>query len=181
MVRQISEDVDRFRKTVPLLQDLKYEGLRDRHWRKIMDRVNNSFNPYGSAFTLEAINKLGLVNHAEFISSLAGQASKEFKIEISLAEIKSAWSSTLIDLIPHREQYLKVSVADELFSDLQDNQATLAAMKMSKFIGSFGGEVEEWEKKLSHIAESLDLLLEVQRQWIHLESIFGGKISISSS
>lgn len=47
-------------------------------------------------------------------------------------------------------------------------------MKISRFVANFEKKVEEWERNLSRIAELIEALLQVQKQWIHLESIFGG-------
>lgn len=173
VARTISDDITNFKSTLPLIQDLKNPGMRDRHWRKVMDKVNSTFNPYSDDFRLETIASLGLYNHIEFISNLSASATKEYKIERGLQDIEGVWAATNLDVLPHRDEYLKLSVSEEVFSALEEHQATLGAMKISRFVAIFEKKVEEWERNLSRIAEFVEAALQVQRQWIHLESIFG--------
>ena len=52
-------------------------------------------------------------------------------------------------------------------------------MMMSKFVEYFKEEVTEWQRKLVTADSVIQVWLEVQRTWSHLESIFiGSKVSI---
>jgi dynein heavy chain len=51
-------------------------------------------------------------------------------------------------------------------------------MLTSKYIAHFSTEVTEWQKKLSQADQVITILLEVQRTWSHLESIFIGSEDI---
>ena len=42
-------------------------------------------------------------------------------------------------------------------------------MKASRFVKAFEKEVDHWERTLSHIMETVEILLTVQRQWMYLE------------
>lgn len=53
-------------------------------------------------------------------------------------------------------------------------------MLTSKYIAHFLTEVSEWQKKLSQADQVIQSLLEVQRKWSHLESIFIGSDDIRS-
>lgn len=59
--------------------------------------------------------------------------------------------------------------AEEIFQALEDNQVKLSTMKASRFVKAFEQEVDRWERTLSHIMESVETLLTVQRQWMYLE------------
>ena len=50
--------------------------------------------------------------------------------------------------------------------------ATLSSQKTTMFYYSFKTPIEHWEITLQNILETLENLLQVQRQWIYLESIF---------
>ena len=58
---------------------------------------------------------------------------------------------------------------DELFQQLDDNQVTLSTMKASRFVKAFEKEVDYWERTLSLILEVIEMILQVQRQWMYLE------------
>jgi dynein heavy chain len=51
-------------------------------------------------------------------------------------------------------------------------------MLTSKYIAHFLTEVTGWQKKLSIADQVISILLEVQRTWSHLESIFIGSEDI---
>ena len=59
--------------------------------------------------------------------------------------------------------------SDELFQQLEDNQVALANMKASRFVKAFEQDVDHWERTLSHILEVIEMILQVQRQWMYLE------------
>ena len=45
----------------------------------------------------------------------------------------------------------------------------LLTMKSSRYVKPFEQEVDKWERTLSLIAEVIELILTVQRQWMYLE------------
>ena len=53
-------------------------------------------------------------------------------------------------------------------------------MLSSKFIGYFLDEVTNWQQKLSNADAVISVWFEVQRAWMHLESIFIGSEDIRS-
>ncbi len=58
---------------------------------------------------------------------------------------------------------------EEVFQILDDNQVTLMTMKASRYVKAFEKEVDHWERKLSHVLEVIEMILQVQRQWMYLE------------
>lgn len=80
---------------------------------------------------------------------------------------------------------------EELFQILEDNQMTLSTMKASRYVKAFDKEVDKWERTLSHILEVIEMILQVQKQWMYLEVLvvlknlfcpphFGGPITFFS-
>ena len=67
---------------------------------------------------------------------------------------------------------------DDINQALEDNVVTLGAMKTSRYYHAFATQVDKWERTLAHVSETLDMLLQVQRAWMYLESIFGGSEDI---
>ena len=54
----------------------------------------------------------------------------------------------------------------------------LQNMLTSKYIGHFLTEVTSWQKNLSQADQVISIILDVQRTWSHLESIFIGSEDI---
>ncbi len=44
----------------------------------------------------------------------------------------------------------------------------LSTQKTGLFYDNFKDEIEDWENKLQRISETLEMLVQVQRQWIYL-------------
>lgn len=58
------------------------------------------------------------------------------------------------------------------------SQVQLQNMMTSKFVGYFEEEVSTWQKSLSNADAVINIWLEVQLTWSHLESIFIGSEDI---
>lgn len=76
--------VESFKKTMPLIMDLRNPAMRSRHWASLMEAVGATFDPTGPDFTLDSVVKLHLDQHADMIADLSGNASKELAIEVSI-------------------------------------------------------------------------------------------------
>ena len=61
---------------------------------------------------------------------------------------------------------------DEITLAIDDNAMSLQSMAASRFVAPFVDTVQEWEKKLSNVAEVIDVWIVVQRKWMYLEGIF---------
>ena len=164
--------IDQFKQTLPLIQDLRSEALRPRHWAALKKEINKEFDPDGARFTLEDIFSLGLHNYADFIGELSSNANKELNIERSLADIETRWADVIVDIAEYKEIYFKVRSTEDLFQLLEDDSVALSTMKASKYYSAFKEKIDFWERILSTISEIVDMLLTVQRKWMYLESIF---------
>ena len=86
--------VDQFRRTMPLITDLKNVAMRPRHWQQIRDDLGRTFDEASTEFTLERIVEFGFDTHAEFINQVSGSASKELIIETvrAFAQLRASLS-----------------------------------------------------------------------------------------
>lgn len=173
--QDVKEKVDQFKAGMPLVQDLRNPAIRPRHWEQLKTEVGKPFDPESYEFTLEQIFVLGLDSYADIIANLSSSATKELAIEDSLKAITEQWESVNLELIPHKDtEYYRLKTADEIFQILEDNQVSLSSMKASRYYHAFEAQVEHWEKTLSHILETVEMILQVQRGWRYLENIFSG-------
>ncbi len=49
-----------------------------------------------------------------------------------------------------------------MFAALEENSVTLSTMKASKYFVVFEKEITYWEKTLSHISETVEIILQVR-------------------
>ncbi|CAB1114177.1 unnamed protein product [Ectocarpus sp. CCAP 1310/34] len=55
---------------------------------------------------------------------------------------------------------------------LEEDSVQLSTIKASKFYNSFSEKIDKWEKALNGVSETVELILNVQKKWMYLESIF---------
>lgn len=114
-------------------------------------------------------------------------AQEIFKsLSLFLSEIREKWNAQelLFVLYPHRNQTnIKIlSNFNVLFHDMEDHMTSLTSMSSSPYfyLSEFQEERTLWLDRLSKLKTILDLWLDVQRRWIHLEGIFLPSVDIQA-
>ena len=121
--RSLKDTIDGFKKTMPLIMDLRNPAIRDRHWEQVMRECGETFDPHGDAFTLGRVTDLKLHLHDEFIAELSSNATKELAIENSLSTIQETWTTLKMDMVPYKEgrDVYKLRGAEDVYAALEDN------------------------------------------------------------
>ncbi|XP_019715984.1 dynein heavy chain 10, axonemal-like [Hippocampus comes] len=171
-----------FRDSLPFLLDLKNEALRERHWKQLMKRTGTSFEMNRCSFTLENMFAMDLHKHADVIDDIVTSAVKELGIEKGVKEVVETWENMKFIVQPYskgtQQQSSILGAVDEILSNVDNDAMNLQSMAGSRFVGPFLSTIQQWEKDLSLISETIEIWLLVQRKWMYLESIFiGGDIS----
>uniref|UniRef100_F6YZ23 Dynein axonemal heavy chain 2 n=1 Tax=Monodelphis domestica TaxID=13616 RepID=F6YZ23_MONDO len=168
--------IEQFKRTMPLISDLRNPALRERHWDQVKDEIQRVFDQESDSFTLEQIVELGMDQHVEKIGEISASATKELAIEVALQNIAKTWDVTQLDIVPYKDKgHHRLRGTEDVFQALEDNQVALSTMKASRFVKAFEKEVDLWERCLSLILEVIEMVLTVQRQWLYLENIFLGE------
>lgn len=122
--------VDQFRRTIPLIADLRNSAMRPRHWDAIRKEMARDFDQNDETFTLEKIISLGFDRYAAFISELSQAATKELGIEKALNKIAGIWATIELDIAPYKDKgHLRLRSTDDLFSTLEDHQVSPSQRK----------------------------------------------------
>nr|XP_057927446.1 dynein axonemal heavy chain 10-like isoform X3 [Doryrhamphus excisus] len=171
-----------FRDSLPLLLDLKNEALRERHWKELMDRTGTSFDMNPSSFTLENMFAMELHKYADVIGEIVTSGVKELGIEKGVKEVVETWGSMKFIIQSYskgaQQDCYVLGAVDEILVCVDNDAMNLQSMAGSRFVGPFLNTIQQWEKELSLISETIEVWLLVQRKWMYLESIFiGGDIS----
>uniref|UniRef100_A0A2K5ICV1 Dynein axonemal heavy chain 2 n=1 Tax=Colobus angolensis palliatus TaxID=336983 RepID=A0A2K5ICV1_COLAP len=176
IVETTRSKIEQFKRTMPLISDLRNPALRERHWDQVRDEIQREFDQESESFTLEQIVALGMDQHVEKIGEISASATKELAIEVALQNIAKTWDVTQLDIVPYKDKgHHRLRGTEEIFQALEDNQVALSTMKASRFVKAFEKDVDHWERCLSLILEVIEMILTVQRQWMYLENIFLGE------
>lgn len=162
--------VDAFRRTLPLIGDLKNPSMRSRHWDRVRALIQQEFDENSPEFNLEVIINMHMQDFAEDIAEISNAATMELNIEKGLIAIEELWKTIIIETIAYKDRGVyKIKSVDDCFQALEENMMQLSTMKSTKFVEPFAQQVDYWERTLSYVMETLELALMVQRQWVYLE------------
>ena len=181
----LSQKILQFKKTMPLISNLKEPAIGPRHWNILMKELDVTFDPNSDSFTLSSIYEMKFNEHADIIATIAMIAKKEFEVQQGIDEITERWGQTHFETKPYAGAY-QIIESDKIFDQIEQDQtqlsgmkAILGSMKATRFFSPFDQTaMNRLETNLTKVLELLEMLLTVQRQWIYLEAIFTGSESI---
>jgi len=171
--RQAVED---FRPVLPVVQGLRNQGMRPRHWTALRDAAGVDVpDEPGEDFTLTRVLDLGLADHHEAITKIGERAGKEYQIEVALSKMKKAWEAVTLVTDSYREtgtSILTGTTIEEVLTLLDEHVNMTSAMAFSAFKKHFEDEIKEWTDTLNMAGEVIDEWIKVQRSWLYLQPIF---------
>ncbi|XP_065217396.1 dynein beta chain, ciliary [Planococcus citri] len=154
------------------VSELQNPAIRERHWQQLMKSTKVQFIMDANT-TLAELLALNLHECEEEVKNIVDKAVKEMSMEKILRELDSTWSRMEFQQEIHpRTNYVLLKASEELIETLEENQVQLQNLITSKFVAHFLNEVSEWQKTLSIADQVITVWFEVQRTWLHLESIF---------
>jgi dynein heavy chain len=167
--------VSQFKNTLPVVVALRNKALKPRHWEVINGLIEQELDLEDEQFTLGKLLDMKVDRHMEAIQEVSGKATAELALEEMLAKVKNTWED--MELIvngykDNKDVFILGSVEDITVA-LEDSLVTISTIAGSRFVGPIREEVEGWQKDLLLFQETLDEWLNVQRNWMYLESIFG--------
>ena len=179
---KVEETVESFKSSLPLIQDLKSDALRKRHWETLMKETGITFDMDPKTFTLANLFAMELHKFSEAIGDICNAANKELVIELELRKLSDVWKEQKFDLFKYmkgtEERGHILKGTDEITQLLEDQSLNLQSMLGSRYVRAFIDDVRKWEGHLSLIGEVIEVWMLVQRKWMYLESIFIGSDDI---
>ncbi|XP_042868647.1 dynein axonemal heavy chain 12-like [Penaeus japonicus] len=161
-----------FKEHLPLVSVLCNKGLRARHWENLNKAAGFDITP-NAGTSLRKVVQMdlgGLLKEFEVVSS---GASREYNLELSLANMKSAWESARLSLAENPDVGVQVLAGLEEVRELaEEHLITTHTIKNSPFVGPFVDDVKVWEATLRMVHEALTIWMKVQTMWVELTPIF---------
>eukprot|EP00698_Gefionella_okellyi_P019038 TRINITY_DN5781_c1_g2_i1.p1 TRINITY_DN5781_c1_g2~~TRINITY_DN5781_c1_g2_i1.p1 ORF type:complete len:3148 (-),score=914.00 TRINITY_DN5781_c1_g2_i1:20-9082(-) len=126
-----------------------------------------------SHFLEERVTQL-LLSKEKAIKELAARANGEVVIRKSLEDLAYWGNGTQFTLSERKDESQPSLIREwkQTMTEVSDNQATLSSLKDSQYFAAFKSRAEEWEDKMSLLADALQQLNIVQRKWVYLAPIF---------
>lgn len=143
--------------------------------------TETSFRLESSVFRLNDLIDNDLDSHVDEIKDICKAAKKEQELESQMKIIEEEWNEQVLSFRPYKDYgeicFDKV-YTERLLEQLEDAQEILANMLTSKYVVPLHNEVANWFEKLKTIGDVLELWLEVQDQWINIESVFSNPSNV---
>lgn len=179
--RQLHDSVKSYISGHSLLQDLKTEALKERHWKTILQRLNIQL-PL-SDLTVGALWDGGALQRKKDIIEILTVAQGEMALEVFLEQVSDRWMKQELELVLFQNRTRLISGWEDLFATLDDHISGLALMKSSpyyKAVRQFQEEGKLWEDRLTKLRAGFDAWVDVQRRWVYLEGILFGSSDIKA-
>eukprot|EP00658_Telonema_sp_P-2_P078507 TRINITY_DN7364_c0_g4_i4.p1 TRINITY_DN7364_c0_g4~~TRINITY_DN7364_c0_g4_i4.p1 ORF type:complete len:1452 (-),score=479.85 TRINITY_DN7364_c0_g4_i4:119-4474(-) len=169
--KTVKEEVDEFRRKMPLIEIMSAKGLRDRHWTQVSAVIGL---PLKGSDPLHHMLGLKIDDHMEALEEISSVATKEFKMEMAMDSMTEAWHGMSFTAKTYRDTGTFILTGLDEIQLLLDDQIvktqTMAGSAIAK--NAFGPRVEAWEKTLTLLQDVIDVWLKVQSTWMYLEPIF---------
>lgn len=164
-----------------LLADLKTEALKERHWKKILQRLGIRV-PF-TDLSVGILWENGVISRKKDILEILTVAQGEMALEVFLGEVRDRWMKQELELVLFQNRTRLIRGWDDLFATLDDHIGGLALMKSSPYyraVREFQEEGKLWEDRLTQLRAAFDAWVDVQRRWVYLEGILFGSSDIKA-
>jgi dynein heavy chain len=176
--KMVENKIQHFKEALPLVVSLKNDSMKTRHWQKVMDVTQVTFDVSLKTLTLSNIFSMELHKFSGQIEEIVNEAVQESKIENEVNKIEAAWRNNSLSVAKYKkdgqDRGFVLRAADDLKLELEDNMLNLQTISGSRFVTTFVDRVRKWEKTLNLVSECLEMWFTVQRKWVYLEGIFIG-------
>lgn len=167
---ELSELLKKYLRKFSIVADLKNASLKTRHWDMIFE-LTKCHKTKG--LTVRNVLDINFDLHEQIITNIINRANGEKVIEEELQNINKDWSLIVFETFNYEGKCRLIRNWNALFDQCLQNLNTLASIKNSSYHSPFEVERSELEQKLNGLFALLDVWIEVQRQWIYLEGVFG--------
>lgn len=168
---EIQTEIKGYLKEFGVIADLKDDAMKERHWKRLFG--DDSFGD----FDVRKVLSINFTLQSALIREVLAQAASEKTIEDNLGEIQATWATLTFETFSYHNRCRLVRNWDVLFDQCNGDISTLASMRNLVHYGAFEADVTAMADRLSRLYVVLDTWIDVQRQWVYLDGVFGSATS----
>ena len=131
----LQKTIDDFNEKVPLLEMMTNKAMKSRHWQRLADLTNYSFDVDSDAFTLKNMLDAPLLVVKDDVEDICVSAVREKDIEAKLNSVISDWATQDLKLASFKtrgELLLKGDRVTEVISLLEDSLMILSSLMSNR-------------------------------------------------
>jgi len=159
------QKVEDFKPYIPLIQGLRNQGMRIRHWDQLSEDVGFNIRPKKD-LTFQKCLDMKLDTYTEQINKVSEVAAKEYAIEQALDKMEAQWEPVLFEVLEYKDTGTYIIKSPDDASQLLDDHIVMTqSMNFSPFKKPFEERIQNWEKTLRVTQDVLDEWLACQGQF----------------
>ena len=155
IAQSVKSQIDEFRPKVPLLVALRKQGMTERHWGEISNKVGFEVKPT-EGFTFTKVLEMNLMDHVDVCVEIGEKASKEYMIENMLESMQKMWETINFQLMSYKGITHIIRGYDEIQQVLDEHIINTQAMTFSPFKKPFEERIMKWNSTLKMMSDVLE-------------------------
>ncbi|CAF1506431.1 unnamed protein product, partial [Didymodactylos carnosus] len=161
-----------FKKSLPVIIAFRNPHLKQRHFDQLRVLVGKDIVD-DEGLKLKKLLTPEILQHTDPITDISSLASNEAALETMLNKVIERWRHLDFRVVTHhgKETFI-ITGFEEILQHLEESQVTMTTIKSSRYINPIKQQVDEWDKRLTLLAKTVDEWIACQRRWLYLEQIF---------
>ncbi|KEG14468.1 putative dynein heavy chain, cytosolic [Trypanosoma grayi] len=150
----------------------------ERHWVALKSQVNVPWRL--EELTVGDVWRSDPLANAKIYHDVLEFAQGERRMETQLGHIITFWNDFEFNTTVYQRQFVLIRGWDLVFERLSDDLDSFQGLRSSPFFTSqhVTAMVNDWDNRLNLLRQLLEVLMSLQRRWVHLDGIFTGNTDI---
>ncbi|EAY21562.1 Dynein heavy chain family protein [Trichomonas vaginalis G3] len=174
VVAPLIQQIEGFKKRLPLITKLRHQGIKRQHWDKISQITGFEVKPTVET-SLSTFLQYKLEEWDAQISDIANVAAQEYNIEAALDKMDAELRTTQFVTVQFRNSgHFILQQVDDLLMLIDDQLVATQSMLASPFITQVKDQANERIAFLRKSRAMIEAWMKCQTAWLYLQPIFAG-------
>lgn len=144
MSDDLRDKVEKTKRRIPVLKDLRTEALKERHWKAISEIVGADLSTTsGKKITIEVLDKYSVFDFGPDIARIVRTAALEEQLDCLINELRATWTEQRLQIQEVHGMPI-VSNFQGLYGTIESSITTLRELGMSRYSAQMKDDLLKW-------------------------------------